>query len=93
MVPGLQWSFVCGLESPADCRTRVLTLSSFMNCKLWFDGPAWLKDSTVPLNKVDEDQLLKDEIFKEEKKPAKANMLQTTLSLPSSCTDILYGSN
>ena len=39
--------------------------------------PAWLKDSTVPLNKVDEDLLLKDEIPKEEKKQTKVTMLQT----------------
>ncbi|KAG8175047.1 hypothetical protein JTE90_026026 [Oedothorax gibbosus] len=77
LVPEARWNFVRGLENPAACGTRGLTPSELVTCDLWFNGPRWLStNSTLPLNKVEENQQLK-EMSSEEKKPNKIVLLQS----------------
>ncbi|KAG8176196.1 hypothetical protein JTE90_004734 [Oedothorax gibbosus] len=87
LVPEAQWNFVRGLENPADCGTRGLTPSEFVTCDLWFNGPRWLStNSTLPLNKVEENQQIKKEMSSEEKKQAKI----TLVALPMRHTPVTF---
>ncbi|GFX19895.1 integrase catalytic domain-containing protein [Trichonephila clavipes] len=43
----VHWNFVSGLENPADCGTRGIPPTKLEKCNLWFNGPDWLRSSTL----------------------------------------------
>ncbi|KMQ83668.1 hypothetical protein RF55_19391, partial [Lasius niger] len=41
-VPDIEWNHIPGADNPADCGTRGLLPSQFLECKLWTQGPEFL---------------------------------------------------
>jgi hypothetical protein len=75
--PDVRWNFVSGLENPADCGTRGLTPSKFVNCELWFNGPKWLSDPSLPSTNVEVEKIPPEEFLKEEKRTISIAVGQT----------------
>jgi len=42
-VPNIHWHHVSSSDNPADCASRGLAASSFVQFQLWFSGPPWLQ--------------------------------------------------
>ena len=48
VVPATQWHHCPGKDNPADLPSRGLTFAESINSKLWFQGPQWLQELTLP---------------------------------------------
>ncbi|XP_022824802.1 uncharacterized protein LOC111355253 [Spodoptera litura] len=46
-----QWNHVQSKSNPADCASRGLYASDFLNFKLWLEGPRFLKDTNIIYSK------------------------------------------
>lgn len=44
IIPPEKWSFVTTTENPADCASRGITAEALNQHRLWWHGPAWLKE-------------------------------------------------
>ena len=42
-IPPDDWNHVNGVENPADHVSRGLFPSQLLNCRVWWEGPPWLK--------------------------------------------------
>ncbi|XP_029159724.1 uncharacterized protein LOC114931739, partial [Nylanderia fulva] len=56
-LPTIKWHHVKSAENPADCASRGLSATEFMNHSLWFSGPSWLRthSSTWPIQSTSKD--------------------------------------
>jgi hypothetical protein len=48
LIPAENWHHVKSEENPADCASRGIDASELVNHSLWWNGPEWLKESTLP---------------------------------------------
>ena len=50
LIPSDRWNHVAGIHNPADCASRGLFPSEFLEHELWWNGPTWLSSpsSTWP---------------------------------------------
>jgi hypothetical protein len=48
LIPAENWHHVKSEENPADCASRGIDASELVNHSLWWNGPEWLKQSTLP---------------------------------------------
>ena len=48
VVPATQWHHCPGKDNPADLPSHGLTLAELIDSKLWFQGPQWLQELTLP---------------------------------------------
>ena len=48
VVPATQWHHYTGKDNPADLPSRGLTFAELIDSKLWFRGPQWLQELTMP---------------------------------------------
>ena len=48
VVPATQWHHCPGKDNPADLPSSGLTFAESINSKLWFQGPQWLQELTLP---------------------------------------------
>ncbi|XP_045506863.1 uncharacterized protein LOC123703037 [Colias croceus] len=46
---GNKWYHVPSVENPADVASRGMLLPELKNCKLWWEGPKWLRDEQLSL--------------------------------------------
>ncbi|XP_021964112.2 uncharacterized protein LOC110859463 [Folsomia candida] len=53
-LPAEYWGFVRGVENPADCASRGITVKELINHQLWWNGPNWLVES-IPKPEVPEE--------------------------------------
>lgn len=44
---GYKWFHVLSKENPADVVSRGMLLSDLKNCRLWWEGPEWLKENKI----------------------------------------------
>ncbi|XP_021966728.1 uncharacterized protein LOC110861902 [Folsomia candida] len=44
LIPGDKWGFVRGIDNPADCTSRGISVQEFINHPLWWNGPSWLNE-------------------------------------------------
>lgn len=42
------WRHVRSEDNPADCASRGISTEEFLNHPLWWTGPSWLKDNSLP---------------------------------------------
>lgn len=41
-LPAENWGFLRGVDNPADCASRGITVKELINHQLWWNGPSWL---------------------------------------------------
>ncbi|GFQ86532.1 integrase catalytic domain-containing protein, partial [Trichonephila clavata] len=75
LTPNVHWNFVSGLENPADCGTRGIPPTKLENCDLWFNGPDWLRNSTFPIGRFEDNPQLQEDMSTEAKGISKLIML------------------
>ncbi|GFR28831.1 integrase catalytic domain-containing protein [Trichonephila clavata] len=75
LTPNVHWNFVSGLENSADCGTRGIPPTKLENCDLWFNGPDWLKNSTFPIGRFEDNPQLQEDMSTEAKGISKLIML------------------
>ncbi|XP_021964268.1 uncharacterized protein LOC110859615 [Folsomia candida] len=51
LIPGDKWGFVRGIDNPADCASRGISVQEFINHPLWWNGPSWLNEKPPVPNK------------------------------------------
>ncbi|KAF8787466.1 hypothetical protein HNY73_009062 [Argiope bruennichi] len=86
-----QWRHVSSGDNPADLISRGVNPSKMLESNLWWEGPAFLKNSEYPCREIS-DSVIKDDVDCELKKVDCESVLVTTLN--NSCvTDILNCSN
>ncbi|XP_021961694.1 uncharacterized protein LOC110857403 [Folsomia candida] len=44
LIPEDKWGFVRGIDNPADCASRGISVQEFINHPLWWNGPSWLNE-------------------------------------------------
>ncbi|XP_060810689.1 uncharacterized protein LOC106143274 [Amyelois transitella] len=47
LINATQWSYVSTKENPADCASRGMSPSEFLENSLWKNGPSWLQNSEI----------------------------------------------
>lgn len=77
-LPAACWHHVASLDNPADCASRGLTPSEFLNNTLWWAGPTWLTlpNEQWPKNLLDNSNILPESLEEE-----KINSLATYVNL------------
>ncbi|GFY78906.1 uncharacterized protein TNIN_107821 [Trichonephila inaurata madagascariensis] len=75
LTPNVHWNFVSSLENPADCGTRLIPPTKLEKCNLWFNGPDWLRSSTIPIGEFEDNPQLQEHMSAEAKRTSKLIML------------------
>lgn len=94
-IPGVKWNHVPGKENPADCATRGLFPSEFLQCRLWTDGPDWLRSSSLELNQtrdISNNYMVNEVVLSEEKRSyvSTSSQIQDSINLKFSSWSKLY---
>ena len=48
-IPSELWRFVPGIQNPADCASRGLSVDQLVDFPLWWNGPEWLSQHQLPV--------------------------------------------
>jgi hypothetical protein len=80
-IPFENWNHVISEENPADCASRGISASELVDFSLWWRGPDWLSNHTLPIFPYELDQ----KSMEEEEKP---NSLVCALVAENSTTKV-----
>ncbi len=86
LVPFDCWAHVKGVENPADCASRGIDPSELPHHHLWWTGPSWLKEKSIPSSHPSTTAADEENVKKEEREMKVSVHQATTVPLSS----ILY---
>ena len=61
------WRFVLGIEYPADCASRGISVDELLEKKEWWHGPAWLTEPVIPRFSCTQDESIEAAVLAEQR--------------------------